>query len=374
MKQAKKLSVLLALTLVLSAFSVFFALPTSAAGWDGKPDIGWYLADPSKTEFTISTAADLLGLSYLTNASYETFRTEKLPEGKTDKLYADANGNLYLKGDTVPADAKSVDIPDHFTDVTVKLANDIDLENKAWMPIGSFDKGTFLGTLDGNNKTIKNISIDSKDVVIGTSTRKTVGFFGYMEGTVKNLTLDQVTIKVTTVAEGNTMVGGIAGSFHAPRIEHVTLNNLKVTFDDQSNKFNPRVGALVGYCNVETSAGYGVDNGAVLNNIHDVVFNGITVEGLGEGRGLSSGNKIVGSNGDAATRLEGFFFAKDCNNKSSLEYTAPADPPASSESETSKTPSGGSTSSPSTSDYLSLALAASILVGTALVVTKKNRH
>ena len=235
-----------------------------------------------------------------------------------------------------------------------------------------------------NNKTIKNISIDSKDVVIGTSTRKTVGFFGYMEGTVKNLTLDQVTIKVTTVAEGNTMVGGIAGSFHAPRIEHVTLNNLKVTFDDQSNKFNPRVGALVGYCNVETSAGYGVDNGAVLNNIHDVVFNGITVEGL-EGRGLSSGNKIVGSTGSAATLLEGFFFAEDCNNKSSLEYTAPTNPPASSESETSKTPSGsesetsktpsgGSTSSPSTGDYLSLALAASILVGTALVVTKKNRH
>ena len=86
---------------------------------------------------------------------------------------------------------------------TVKLANDIDLENAAWTPIGQTGATQFQGTFDGNGKTIYNLNIDKTSE---TGKHYSSGLFGWLNAAkVKNVTVNGATVK------GNHNVGVIAG-------------------------------------------------------------------------------------------------------------------------------------------------------------------
>ena len=77
---------------------------------------------------------------------------------------------------------------------------DIDLDNEVWLPIGIYESGKYFeGTYDGKYHTIRNINISGER---GTSAGN-VGMFGYLAGTVKNLTIE------SGLFEGN-CVGAIA--------------------------------------------------------------------------------------------------------------------------------------------------------------------
>ncbi len=93
----------------------------------------------------------------------------------------------------------------------VQLTADIDLENKAWTPIGQTGATQFLGTFDGCGYTISNLSIDSSAQTGGTYSS---GLFGWIERhgndanylmAVKNVNVDGATVK------GNHNVAVIAG-------------------------------------------------------------------------------------------------------------------------------------------------------------------
>ena len=89
--------------------------------------------------------------------------------------------------------------------VSLKLMNDIDLSaystGEGWVPIGTYDQ-PFKGIFDGNGKTITGL-------YISRSEQSHVGLFGCtIGGTIKNLTLQNVSI------EGNTCVGGVTGSVY----------------------------------------------------------------------------------------------------------------------------------------------------------------
>ena len=71
----------------------------AGSAWDGTTDTTWYDKDISQTVFELSDAADLAGLADLVN------------KGKT------------------------------FEGKTIKLVDDIDLNNKEWTPIGTKDGG-----------------------------------------------------------------------------------------------------------------------------------------------------------------------------------------------------------------------------------------
>ncbi len=168
-------------------------------------DTSWY--DASKTEFTISTAAELKGLAELVNG-----------------------GTNFLKK-------------------TVKLGADIDLENEEWTPIGNKSK-RFDGTFDGNNKTISNLTI--------TGTSSYVALFGNAgagdySATIKNLTLNNASVS------GDSYVGGIA----AEGVGKIT--NCNVTGAINLVGKNRYVGAVTGHgywsisdCNVVAEPGAGL--------------------------------------------------------------------------------------------------------------------
>lgn len=93
-----------------------------------------------------------------------------------------------------------------FEGVTVKLMNDIDLEGAEWTPIGDyrFAANRFCGTFDGQDNVISNFKI-TKKTDKSDANKSSYGFFGNMEGTVKNLIIDNANI--TSYAYVGALVG-----------------------------------------------------------------------------------------------------------------------------------------------------------------------
>jgi hypothetical protein len=99
---------------------------------------------------------------------------------------------------------------DDLSGKTILLEEDIDLNNELWTPIGSEDN-LFKGTLDGNGKTIYNLSVGGDNAAL----------IAYADAgaVVKNLTLENVDINSTKYAAA-VVCNAEAG---------VTIDNVKVS-------------------------------------------------------------------------------------------------------------------------------------------------
>lgn len=138
-----------------------FRNAVSADSWlaDGNYDISWY--DETKDEFSLSSPAQLAGLSYLVRAGMK------------------------------------------FQYCTVRLSADIDLSNYKWIPIGT--RGVeFKGLFDGGGHTISGLHTDMEEFS---------GLFGAVASTdIRNVMLSSSCVVVGSVA------GSIAGSMNESAI------------------------------------------------------------------------------------------------------------------------------------------------------------
>ncbi len=124
---------------------------------------------------------------------------------------------------------------------TVVLQKDITLTGE-WTPIA----GKFSGTLDGNNKTIRGLTITN-----GTNYCGLIGsLYG---GTVKDLTIDGANI---TTADKTQYAGALFGSGWGD-IENCTVSNSTITGYDQ-------VGGLGGYFWIGTITGCTLTNNTII--------------------------------------------------------------------------------------------------------------
>lgn len=168
-----------------------------------EPNIEWYTKDKDVKKFTISSAADLLGLAQLVNGEAK----ETAEDGTTKNIGAI-----------------------NFSDCEIVLANDIDLSNVCypadesgadevnWTPIGNDASHAFAGKFDGNGYTIEKLYINESSVwAVRTSLYK--GLFGNNSGVIQNVIVKgDVTINNTKTgtAVGKPLlikaVGGIVGN------------------------------------------------------------------------------------------------------------------------------------------------------------------
>lgn len=169
---------------------LFLAIPTKGFAqeglWtdEGNYDTSWY--DETVTEFTLTTPAQLAGLSKLVN---------------------DGNG-FYRK--------------------TVKLGADINLGAHCWWPIGTSTKQneserSFGGTFDGNNHTLNKMIINEKQC----NEYNYIGLFGKVyNGKLLNIILSpDCAIQGGTSQESYySAAGGIASSLIKGSIENCTSN------------------------------------------------------------------------------------------------------------------------------------------------------
>lgn len=109
-----------------------------------------------------------------------------------------------------------------------QLLCDIDLRNQDWTPIGGGTDGgfPFSGVFDGNGFVVRSLSIHG-------DASGFLGFFGALDGTVRNLNLDGVSI------QGSNNIGAIAGTCNGS-LERCTVKNTSIT--GQSN-----LGGLTGF-------------------------------------------------------------------------------------------------------------------------------
>lgn len=167
----------------------------------------------------------------------------------------------------------------NFQGVYFKLTEDIDLGEQAWTPIGKNNSNPFKGTLDGDEKTIRNLA------AISTDDNNYAGLFGRIEnGSVQNL---QIEIASTDLhVQGVDNIGTLAGYITNSKITKCGVKGGNITGDEPSS-IQLVVGGLVGQligseitdCNIAT------DVKAVLSNASALSAGGII--------GINTGSSIT---------------------------------------------------------------------------------
>lgn len=123
--------------------------PSFTDKWDGTIDTAWY--NDSSNEFVLASAEEFAGFANLVNG-----------------------GNT-------------------FAGKTIRLANNFDLTNKEWTPIGGYDASkVFSGTFDGQGHTISNMTITKTD---NASAKLRLALFS----NITNATIQNLTVKDSTI-------------------------------------------------------------------------------------------------------------------------------------------------------------------------------
>ncbi len=141
-----------------------------------------------------------------------------------------------------------------------KLGANIDLTGREWIPIGTV-AAPFIGNIDGTGYTISSLNAINEE-------GENIGLFGYNNGTISNITLENATVK------GKTNTGGLVGY----NIGTVTQSKVNVNVTGTGDN----VGILIGY-----------NNGIVTNNQTEG-----TVTNTGNNTGGLIGQTVKGISGN----------------------------------------------------------------------------
>lgn len=186
-----------------------------APAWTGAADTTWYTeADAAVTEYTLATAEDLAGLAELVNGGND------------------------------------------FAGKTITLDTNLDLGNKPWTAIGSWDY-TFNGTFDGQGHTISNLKIND-DKAEGA------GLFGVAQ----NATFKDVNVQNVDIV-GYSEVGTIVGSPY----EGCTISDCHVTGDIKLVAEWAYVGGIAayGYVDIDNCSVIADGTGIIKSNTRNAV-------------------------------------------------------------------------------------------------------
>lgn len=180
--------------------------------YTGYVDTSWFDFQDPKTEYTISTEAELRGLASLVNEEQFMWKPNRT---------------------------------ESFEGVTFVLTRDITLTDD-WTPIGIDEQITFSGTFDGKGHSITGLRISSEEPYCG--------LFGHLSGTVRNLSAEG------EVSTSGNYCGGIAGYVNETgRIDHCQANI------QTAGLYN--VGGIAGFCqdgSIRNSINFGEIIGASM--------------------------------------------------------------------------------------------------------------
>lgn len=170
-------------------------------------------------------------------------------------------------------------------------------EGSGWLPIGSTASAAFTGILDGNGYTVSGI-----EVTVNSTETVYSGLFGYSKGTVKNLTVTDITINIENARYA--YAGAIAGIQSSGLISDCSVTGI---ISCAECTVSASVGGVVGYAlggtltNCSNSADVSVNGSTV--NVGGIVGSAYVAvskcENLGRveanGRGDAMVGGIVGS-------------------------------------------------------------------------------
>ena len=183
---------------------------------------------------------------------YEGENTVSVWEGGIEKpATADAaDNNIYItSAEELAWVSQEVANGNTFSGKTLLLTKSIDLNNKAWTPIGSNADDAahdFQGTFDGQGNTISNLNVD----LTASPAYRSAGLFGAVRGSavLKNFTISNATVK--NITSGNSygatdngtavVVGSLSYNEEGGSVENVKVRNANI----EGNRY---VGGIAGY-------------------------------------------------------------------------------------------------------------------------------
>lgn len=177
------------------------------------------------------------GSDYDQNATYPTYIADGVQvNGEGVYEISNANGMFWL--------AQQVNVKhNNFEGKTVKLMDNINLDNRTWTPIGQTGGTEFYGMFDGNGKTINNLNIDEANLA-DVSEATGIGLFGWIthtNGGVKNLTIDGATIS------GHHYVGAVVGNLQFGTVSDCTVKNVQINAGHKdAERCGDKVGGVIG--------------------------------------------------------------------------------------------------------------------------------
>ncbi len=186
----------------------------AGAPWLGAVDTNWYFEDPTATEYTLYSAEELAGLAAIVNGTAE----------------APATGLSTISDSTT--------VSDDFKGKTIKLGGNINLNNKAWTPIGT-NPNPFRANFDGQGFTVSNLVVNN-DGWAGL-----IGHAGKGQAiNISNVNINKATINSCRMA--GAVVGQLYGSIdncHVNDVEITVIPNAVIGGHDNGDK----VGGIVGW-------------------------------------------------------------------------------------------------------------------------------
>ena len=203
-------------------------------------------------------------------------------------------------------------------DINITLTDDIDLKGIDWTPIGIDYNHQYIGTFDGNGKTITGLTVTGSDQYAGLFGRIGSG------GTVKNVVLEGVQI---TSDNSLGSVGGVAGYSYG-NIEYCSVSgSVSVSgISDVGGVVGYQVGGSITGCSssatvkgTQRAGGMaGVTNsGASLTGCY--ATGDVTVENDGTDTYFAGG--VVGSNGSSCTLKACYAWGSVTGSGSGTVYT-----------------------------------------------------
>lgn len=179
------------------------------------------------------------------------------------------------------------------------LENDLDsetagysdlVEENGFTPIAADDAASFIGTFDGNGKTISDFD-----------TKGEAGLFGKIATTtIRDLTIENATITEDTLPK-NDGTGALAGYALRSNIKDVNIINTDVTKEGNVKSQNKGTGSVVGYGNIVAFENITVSNTTVTVNDDsnpDASRAGGVVGKLDSSEGFQTESKIIDSSVD----------------------------------------------------------------------------
>ncbi|MGM9877694.1 MAG: LamG-like jellyroll fold domain-containing protein [Bacilli bacterium] len=205
------------------------------------------------------------------------------------------------------------------------IMDDLDFEGYV-----KFHINNFSGKLEGNNHTLKNIEL----TLAGKN-----GLFNQMNGSLQNITFDNIYIKTTsssqlgivgysnqyssyynvhvknieieipdTMTRENVYVGGLIANSYASKIDYCSVSNIKIT--STANIFGITIGGLIGYSNAS------IITNTFVNNVDATIENASGSNGLGGliGREVSSNGIISNTYTTGKLSTNSLYIGGICGN------------------------------------------------------------
>ena len=169
-------------------------------------DISWYVGHENDDIYILKTPEQMFGFAALVNGTAKDKDGKKIPSK-------------------------------NFNGKTVKLANDIDLSNCPWTPIGFTDSIVFQGTFNGGGHRVKGLLV--------AANIRYAGLFGRLKGagTVRNVQVEG-SVDATYTSGGTFYVGGIVGQLAGSGTVSNCLSKVDVTATSSNNAVS--AGGVVG--------------------------------------------------------------------------------------------------------------------------------